>query len=54
LDKLTIGKYQKVSGSRAIGKVLDIKNQRSPSFSYLVQAIQTLLVACGVSAELFC
>ncbi|MBX9598968.1 MAG: DUF4276 family protein [Burkholderiales bacterium] len=54
LDKLTAGKYQKVSGSRAIGKVLDIKNQRSPSFSHLVEAIQKLLVACGVSVELFC
>lgn len=35
--------YQKVSGSRAIGKHLDMNNHRSHSFAVLVSGIKTLL-----------
>jgi hypothetical protein len=40
LKKLTHGKYQKVSGSRAIGQCLDPENPRSSSFKNLVAAIR--------------
>ncbi len=39
LIALTKGEYQKVSGSRAIGKFLDPTNNRSPSFYNLIQGI---------------
>lgn len=42
LKALTGGEYQKVSGSRAIGKFLDPTNERSPSFRNLVKAIRRL------------
>ena len=42
LDILTRGEYQKVSGSRAIGKFLDPDNERSPSFRNLVKAIRRM------------
>ena len=42
LDILTRGQYQKVSGSRAIGKFLDPDNERSPSFRNLVKAIRRM------------
>ncbi len=42
LTSLTRGAYQKVSGSRAIGKVLDLKNKRSPSFQSLIEGIRRL------------
>ena len=42
LDVLTHGKYQKVSGSRAIGKFLDPSNERSASFRNLVTAIRRM------------
>lgn len=42
LDILTGGTYQKVSGSRAIGQVLDPTNERSPSFRNLVTAIRRM------------
>jgi hypothetical protein len=37
---LTKNCYQKVSGSRAIGKHLDLRNNRSHSFNVLVKAIE--------------
>lgn len=43
LDRLTRGIYQKVSGSRAIGPHLDLKNNRSNSFKVLVEAIERLV-----------
>ena len=42
LGVLTHGEYQKVSGSRAIGKFLDPTNERSPSFRNLVTAIRRM------------
>ncbi len=49
LDKITEGIYQKVSGSREIGKFLDIYNQRSLSFYHLVKGIKSLLMQIGIS-----
>lgn len=40
LKMLTKNKYQKVSGSRAIARFLDVENTRSPSFYHLVSAIR--------------
>lgn len=42
LNTLTRGKYQKVGGSREIGKHLDLNNQRSVSFQKLVVGIQRM------------
>jgi hypothetical protein len=42
LDSLTKGVYQKVSGSRAIGKHLDVDNVRSHSFRNLITAIRRM------------
>jgi len=42
LASLTKGEYQKVSGSRAIGKYLDTENMRSPSFHHLIQGIRRM------------
>lgn len=42
LDRLTGGVYQKVSGSRVIGKFLDLANERSPSFKNLVKGIRRM------------
>ena len=42
LGTLTKGAYQKVSGSRAIGKRLDPANTRSPSFKNLVAGIRRM------------
>lgn len=42
LTKLTKGAYQKVSGSRAIGRHLDPANTRSPSFKNLVAGIRRM------------
>lgn len=42
LAGLTKGKYQKVSGSRAIGRFLDMENSRSPSFRNLIAGIRRL------------
>ena len=42
LEKLTGGLYQKVSGSRAIGKFLDPANERSSSFNNLVKGIRRM------------
>lgn len=39
LKKLTKGAYQKVSGSRELGKHLALDNARSPSFQNLIAAI---------------
>jgi hypothetical protein len=43
LDKITSGKYQKVSGSEAIGAYLNLDNTRSKSFYHLIQAIRHCL-----------
>ena len=40
LDELTKGRYQKVSGSRAIAPYLDVEAPRSRSFHHLVKAIR--------------
>ena len=42
LTTLTQGKYQKISGSRLIGKFLDPRNERSPSFKNLVKGIRRM------------
>lgn len=42
LKTLTAGEYQKVSGSRAIGRFLDPANERSPSFKNLIKSIQRM------------
>lgn len=42
LTALTNGKYQKVGGSRQIGKYLDIGNVRSESFRQLISGIRKL------------
>jgi hypothetical protein len=42
LGKLTRGRYQKISGSRAIGAHLDLNNQRSSSFRNLIQGIRRM------------
>lgn len=44
LKKLTRGRYQKISGSRAIGPYLDIDNTRSHSFKILVEALRRISV----------
>ncbi len=42
LVRLTRGRYQKVGGSRAIGRYLDTENTRSPSFRALIAGIRRL------------
>lgn len=42
LAVLTGNRYQKVSGSRAIGKFLDLNNERSTSFKNLIQGIRRM------------
>lgn len=42
LATLTKGAYQKVSGSRAIGRHLDPANTRSPSFRNLIQGVRRM------------
>lgn len=42
LSSLTKGRYQKVSGSRAIGPWLDLENVRSASFRNLVAGIRRI------------
>jgi hypothetical protein len=42
LAALTRGEYQKVSGSRIVGKFLDPANERSSSFKNLVQGIRRM------------
>jgi hypothetical protein len=42
LNTLTKGIYQKVSGSREIGKYLDLSNERSHSFKNLVKGIRRM------------
>lgn len=43
LERLTQNRYQKVSGSRAIGPHLDIGNRRSNSFRVFVQGIERIV-----------
>ncbi|MDR0780392.1 MAG: DUF4276 family protein [Pseudomonadales bacterium] len=45
LRTLTRGKYQKVSGSREIGKHLALNNQRSASFRNLISGIRKMEAA---------
>lgn len=42
LKSLTGHRYQKVAGSRAIGKHLHLENERSPSFRNLIGAIRRM------------
>ena len=42
LKKLTRQRYEKVAGSREIGKHLDLDNGRSPSFRNLIGAIRRI------------
>lgn len=42
LERITNKKYQKISGSRAIGPLLDLHNNRSPSFQVFVSSVQKL------------
>ena len=43
LEKLTDGKYQKISGSRAIGPRLNLENVRSKSFHAFINGLKKLL-----------
>lgn len=43
LIKLTKGMYQKVSGSRRIGKCIDIDNIRSNSFRVFIEGIKSIM-----------
>ena len=43
LDKITKGKYQKVSGSRSIGPELDLNNNMSRSFTNFIKGIKNLI-----------
>ena len=54
LRTLTRGRYQKVGGSRKIGRHLDLGNERSPSFKNLIAGIrrlQTELLALPVAGR---
>lgn len=42
LFRLTQNRYEKVAGSRKIGKCLGIDNERSPSFRNLISAIRRM------------
>lgn len=42
LGRLTHGRYQKVAGSRLLGPLLEIENNRSRSFQVTVQGIRRL------------
>lgn len=42
LKNLTRQRYEKVAGSRAIGKHLNLENERSPSFRNLIGAIRKM------------
>jgi hypothetical protein len=42
LDKLTGGKYQKVTGSRAISNFIDVDNIRSCSFKVFVEGVRRI------------
>lgn len=42
LKKLTSQRYEKVAGSREIGKHLHLENERSPSFRNLINAIRRM------------
>ena len=42
LSKITDGAYQKVSGSRAIGPLLSLEENTSPSFKNFIRGIQKL------------
>ena len=44
LTTLTRGKYQKVGGSRSIGKHMQLNNERSDSFRNLISGIRRLAV----------
>ncbi len=43
LDRMTKGKYQKISGSRAISPHLSLSGNRSVSFNALIQGIRKLV-----------
>ena len=43
LEKLTKGKYQKISGSRKIGSHLNLSNTKSNSFRVFIEGIKTII-----------
>lgn len=43
LDRLTKGQYQKIAGSRALGPILRIEENRSPSFGVFVSSVRKLV-----------
>ncbi len=45
LEYLTKGRYQKVGGSRAIGPLLDLGNERSASFQNLIRGIRKVVAS---------
>lgn len=45
LSKLTAGRYQKVSGSRAIGPHLDLTQTRSKSFSVFINGLKRIIAS---------
>ncbi len=47
LNKLTMGRYQKISGSRLIAPHLDLANTRSRSFVSLIRSLRRILLALG-------
>jgi hypothetical protein len=44
LEKITSGKYQKIGGSRAVGKLLSVDNNTSHSFNVLISGIRTIAI----------
>ena len=42
LKKLTGSRYEKVAGSRAIGRHIDLGNERSPTFRNLIAAVRRM------------
>lgn len=52
LEKLTKRKYQKVSGSRSIGPLLDIENRRSRSFAVFIDGVRRQIAALQSDTEL--
>lgn len=50
LQRLTAGKYQKVSGSRAIGRELDLQKNSSHSFGVLLAGLRRLIAHAAQEA----
>ena len=43
LVRITLKRYQKVAGSRAISRHLDLDNNKSHSFNVLIEGIRRLI-----------